>query len=65
MMNQISARMDMLNPHQVEIQPKTQNRPEHRQQDQQQRLLRRRVRHKLRYTWVRLEMGIGHWALES
>jgi hypothetical protein len=48
MMNQISARIDMLHPHQVEIKPKTQNRPQHRQQDQQQRLMGSRPGH-----WIR------------
>jgi len=52
-MNQMSARINMLNPHQVKIKPKAQYRPQHRQQNQQQRLLGSRTG---RLVW--------HWALE-
>ena len=43
MMNQVSARINMLHPHQVKIKPQTQNRPHHRQQDQPQRPPRTRL----------------------
>ena len=51
-MNQMSG-LDMLNPHQVKVKPKTQNRPQQRQQNEQQGLLSSRP-----------GKSVWHWALE-